>query len=252
MLALLGLCALHGWASRKDEDLGQGGGHQVGDDLLLSQARVLHQQRRQQGPQADPSRSVLIQGLLELSRRCETTSARAALLRDASKQSAASGRLLPALMQCAAASRLVEGEERCELDLEVAHLERRLGKLRSAELSYLRLAAEPRLSPLKRDRARHWSARMAAEQGHWGVAEDRWMQLARGAFSTEERLSAYEQLIRVQVQRDRVLEAQRALEECSTQLSPYLEALTHQGDRLRSLFDKAMNRCKVCIHDALG
>lgn len=213
-----------------------------GDEGLLREALLL--QRGVRGSGASSPRSKTAQQLVDLSRCCETPEAQAEILFDASALNAAGGELRLALIQCMAASRLARSRRRSELELEVAHLERRLGLLDAAARSYLRLAAGGRLSGPDRDVAAHWCARVAEDQGRTRLAQERWRVLARTAILPQRRLLAYERLA-LSLRRDGLFqEAASVLQELESALGPQAQAATQQGKQLRRSYDKCTRRIK--------
>ncbi|HIK59156.1 MAG TPA: hypothetical protein EYF98_00500 [Planctomycetes bacterium] len=213
-----------------------------GDEGLLREALLL--QRGVRGAGAVPPRLKTAQQLVDLSRLCETPEAQAEILFDASALNAAGGELRLALIQCMAASRLADSRRRSELELEMAHLERRLGLLDAAGSSYLRLVAGGLLSAPDRDLAAHWCARIAEDQGRTRLAQDRWRVLARTASLPRRRLLAYERLV-LSLCRDGLFqEARSVFQELKSALGPQAQAVTQQGKQLRESYGKSMRRIK--------
>lgn len=213
-----------------------------GDEGLLREALLL--QRGARGSDASPARSKTAQQLVDLSRCCETPEARAEILFDASALNAAGGDLRLALIQCMAASRLARPRRRSELELEAAHLERRLGHLDAAARTYLRLIAGGSLSGPDRDIAAHWCARVAEDQGRTRLAQERWRVLARTAILPQRRLLAYERLALSLCSDGLFQEAVSVFQELESALGPQAQAATQQGKQLRRSYDKCMRRIK--------
>jgi len=223
----------------------------AGDGVLLEEARQLQRSLRGAGEERSSLRSEVAQCLVDLSRRCRTPAARAELLFDASELSAAGGELLLALTQCVAASRVARLKRRSELELEAAHLERRLGRLNPAGRGYLRLASNSLLSGPDRDQAAHWCARMAEEQGRTRLAQERWRVLARTAILPERRLLAYERLAMSLARDGSLAEAQKTFQELESTLGPHFQAATQQGERLRHAYVGTLQRlkCEFQLHE---
>lgn len=215
-----------------------------GDEGLLGEAQRLQRDVWESGERRPSVRPKAAQQLVALSRRCETPEARAEILFDASVLNAAGGELRLALIQCLAASRLASSRRRSELELEGAHLERRLGLLDAAARSYLRLTAGGHLSGPDRDKAAHWCARIAEDQGRTRLAQDRWRVLARTAILPQRRLLAYERLALSLCRDELFQEAGRVLQELRSALGPQTQAVTQQGKQLRQSYDKCTRRIK--------
>lgn len=218
-----------------------------GDEELLQEARRILRGIRGSGENRPTLRPLAAQQLIDISRRCETPEARAEILFDASGLSAAGGDLRLALIQCMAASRMARSRRRSELELEVAHLERRLGLLDAASRSYLRLTAGGYLSGLDRNKAAHWCARVAEEQGRTRLAQDRWRVLARTAILPQRRLLAYERLALSLCGDGLYREANSVLQELKSAIGPQSQAVTQQGKQLQHTYDKCTSRIEQAL-----
>ncbi len=218
-----------------------------GDQGLLREAQALQRGVWGSGDRRPSLRHKAAQRLVDLSRRCETPEAKAEILFDASGLSAAGGELRLALIQCMAASRLVRLRRRSELELEVAHLERRLGLLDAAGRSYLRLVSGGDLSGPDRDEAAHWCARISEDQGRTRLAQERWRVLARTAVLPQRRLIAYERLALSFCGDGLIQEARGVLQELRSAFGPQSKALTQQGKQLLQTYDKCMNRINQAL-----
>jgi hypothetical protein len=217
------------------------------DEGLLLEARRIQRGARGSGDDGLSLRTKAARQLADLSRRCETPEAKAEILFDASGLNAAGGELRLALIQCMAASRLARLQRRSELELEVGHLERRLGLLDAAGRSYLRLVSGGDLSGPDRDEAAHWCARIAEDQGRTRLAQERWRVLARTAILPQRRLFAYERLAMSFCRDGLFQEARSVLQELRSTLGPQSQALTQQGKQLLQTYDKCTDRINQAL-----
>ena len=218
-----------------------------GDEGLLLEARRIRRGAQGSGDDGLSLRPMAAQQLVNLSRRCESPEVKAEILFDASGLNAARGELRLALIQCMAASRLARSRRRGELELEAAHLERRLGLLDAAGRSYLRLASEGDLFAPDRDDAAYWCARIAEDQGRTRLAQERWRVLARTAVLPQRRLIAYERLALSFCCDGLIQEARGVLQELRSAFGPQSKALTQQGKQLLQTYDKCMNRINQAL-----
>jgi len=215
------------------------------DADLLEQAQNLRRSLRGAGALRDELRYEVARELVELSRACASPQTCAELLLDAAEVNAASGELALALDQCQRASGLASLARSREMELQTAHLERRLGRLDEACARYLRLTTDSLLKGPDRDAAAYWCARLAEEQGRTRLAQERWLAMARNAFLTRRRVSAYERLMLSLMQTGDSDQARRVLRELETELGPYFHAVTQQGKELRRAYDRTLQRLEL-------
>jgi len=133
----------------------------------------------------------------------------------------------------------------CRALLELAHLERRAGRLGPALDAYETLSEHSDAGTTLRDVARGWSARTLEAMERPVEAERVWKSLAQVAQRPLQRVRAYDRLACLCQAREDFDGAREVLEQCDASLNALAAQHTPQGDSLRGALARMRSRLQM-------